>query len=247
MSYIAIRHPLGRGVDVLQSDTGQIVQTIELDGVEEVCWSANSYHLAVLLHVEEKFAASSRNMSRRSSEISSNETRDKLRKFDENRVINSEKYEIRVYSCNESSTLIPPEWNLWKTISAPLYSYDYTSSFSYHHVSFSFPLVTLSVTLEPLSADESKTTQYNCDNSRVADESVIRSMLQQKIVLLDLNVCVYDEVLLVLPDGRYDSSSSSGESTSHYQPRFLHPYLQSSHFQPFLFFFDSVCDMLSAV
>ena len=220
VSYIAIRHPLGRGVDILQSDTGQIVQTIELDGVEEVCWSANSCHLAVLLHVEEKFAASSRSISRRSSEISSNialnESKDKLRKLDENRVINSEKYEIRVYSCNESSTLIPPEWNLWKTISAPLYSYDYISSFSYHHVSFSFPLVTLSVTLEPLSADDSKPTQYNCDNSRVADESVIRSMLQQKIVLLDVNVCVYDEVLLVLPDGRYDSSSSSGESTAYF-------------------------------
>ena len=215
VSYIAVRHPLGRGVDILQTDTGQIVQTIDLDGVEEVCWSANSCHLAVLLHVEEKFTAPSRTVSRRSAQVSNinpgNDTTAKLRKIDGNRVVNSEKYEIRVYSCNESSTLIPPEWNLWKTISAPLYSYDYMSSFSYHHVSFSFPLVTLSVTLVPLSTDESKTAQYNCDSSKVADVNVIGSMHQQKVVLLDVNVCVYDEVLLVLPDGRYDNSSSSGK------------------------------------
>jgi hypothetical protein len=211
VSYIAIRHPLGRDVDILQTDTGQIVQTIELDGVEEVCWSANSCHLAVLLHVQENFTAPSRNVSRRSSQVSyinpGNEAAAKLRKIDESRVINSEKYEIRVYSCNESSTLIPPEWNLWKTISAPLYSYDFISSFSYHHVSFSFPLVTLSVTLMPLSTDDSKTI----DSSKVADGTVIGPMQQHKVVLLDVNVCVYDEVLLVLPDGRNDSNSSSGE------------------------------------
>ena len=219
LSYSAICHPSGLGVDIIQCDTGHLIQTIELRWVEEVCWSANSSHLAIIIHADpnrERDASiatksASRKHSQASSSATSNDVQKKLKKIDEDHVSETEKYELRVYSCNESSTTVPLEWSIWKTISAPLYSDDYMSSFAYHNLSFSFPLITMSVTLNPIDVgDEGNDVLKDSCDDLMSEEYRRGSLQQSKVVLLDVNVCLYDEVLLFLPDGDNENSSSSG-------------------------------------
>lgn len=219
LSYSAICHPSGLGVDIVQCDTGQLIQTIELRWVEEVCWSANSSHLAIIIHADPNrkrqtgvsVKSASRKHSQTSSSATPNDLQKKLRKIDEDRVSETEKYELRVYSCNESSTSVPLEWSIWKTISAPLYSDDYMSSFAYHSLSFSFPLITMSVTLDKIDlSDQGGKTLKGHSDSLMLDEHERSPIQESKVVLLDVNVCLYDEVLLFLPDSDYESSSSSG-------------------------------------
>lgn len=209
LSYIAVRHPLGLGVDIIQIETGQIVQTIDLHGVEEVSWSANSCHLAVLIHVDFDGGEDDKALEDRlnfvhnvDSNVNSYDSTAKLKKIDEDKMSDSLKYEIRVYSCNESGTLVPPEWFMWKTISAPIYSYDCRNSFTYHCMSFSFPLITLSVSMVPIDCGDKEREVVNSHSTRKSDEvtQAVELSEQSKIVLLDVNVCVYDEVLLYLPD-----------------------------------------------
>jgi hypothetical protein len=219
LSYSAICHPSGLGVDIIQCDTGQLIQTIELRWVEEVCWSANSSHLAIIIHADpnrkRQAGATTKSASRKHSQASnsatSNDLQKKLKKIDEDRVTETEKYELRVYSCNESSTSVPLEWSIWKTISAPLYSDDYMSTFAYHNMSFSFPLITMSVTLNRIDFyDDGNESSKNNSDCLMMEEHQRGPIQESKVVLLDVNVCLYDEVLLFLPDSDNDNNSSSG-------------------------------------
>jgi hypothetical protein len=219
LSYSAICHPSGLGVDIVQCDTGQLIQTIELRWVEEVCWSVDSSHLAIIIHADPNrkrqsrvtTKSASRKHSQASSSATTNDLQKKLKKIDEDYVSETEKYELRVYSCNESSTSVPLEWSIWKTISAPLYSDDYMSSFAYHNMSFSFPLITMSVTLNKIDfSDEGNESLKECSDGLILEEHQRFPLKESKVVLLDVNVCLYDEVLLFLPDSDYDNSSSSG-------------------------------------
>ena len=221
LSYVAVRHPLGLGVDIIQVETGQIVQTIELLGVKEVSWSANSCHLAVLIHTnvggdEEKKLLSKRLDLTQNVEqnVNSYDSTVKLKKIDEEEISDSSKYEIRLYSCNESGSLVPPEWFMWKTISAPIYSYDCRNSFTYNYMSFSFPLITLSVTMVPIDCTDAESDILH-GRSKNLFPRAIESLEQSKVVLLDVNVCVYDEVLLYLPDCDDDSLGNIGALISH--------------------------------
>lgn len=227
LSYVAVRHPLGLGVDIIQVETGQIVQTIELLGVKEVSWSANSCHLAVLIHINfdednEKKLPSKRFDSSQNVEqnITSHDSTVKLKKINEEEISDSSKYEIRLYSCNESGSLVPPEWFMWKTISAPIYSYDCRNSFTYHCMSFSFPLITLSVTMVPLECTDTE-NEFPNDHSKNTSSRASEVPEQSKVVLLDVNVCVYDEVLLYLPDSDDDSLGIAGAIS----PSLIYPYL----------------------
>jgi hypothetical protein len=221
LSYSAICHPSGFGVDIIQCDTGQLIQTIELRWVEEVCWSANSSHLAIIIHADPDrrrqadviTKSTNREHSQPSNSATSNDLQKKLKKIDEDRVSETEKYELRVYSCNESTTSVPLEWSIWKTISAPLYSDDYISTFAYHNMSFSFPLITMSVTLNKIDFNDEGNESLQGSSDGLMMEEHQRSPLQEsKVVLLDVNVCLYDEVLLFLPDSDNDNSSSSGRN-----------------------------------
>ena len=207
LTYVAICHPLARGLDIIQSETGQIVQTITLDGVKEVTWSANSSHLALLIHVVD-ISAGSRSVDAISAKrISTSAVLETYSKLGSTELdgLGTEKYEIRVYSCNDRSTALPPEWSLWKAVPAPLYTSDFQSKLGYSHSSFCFPLLTLSVT-----SSLYRTESIEKLNTSTPDLSVLSS-LNSKVVLLDVNVCVFDEVLLFLPDGEGDSIQTLGE------------------------------------
>ena len=218
LSYIAVCHPRGLGVDIIQSETGQTVQTIEIDGVVEVSCSANSSHLAILIHTEEARSLNKIVGQTYSSSSSSSDAAFKTKNAAPDSCSNHEKYEIRVYACSDLSTSEPQEWFLWKTVPAPLYSTDFKSKFAYSHLSFSFPLLTLSVHLST-THDNSK-NKVNSSMQKVFPD-MGWSSLRSKVVLLDVNVCVFDEVMLFLPDSDNTSLGSLGEILSDAEEIFL--------------------------
>lgn len=212
LSYIAVRHPRGLGVDIIQSDTGQTVQTIVINGVTEVSWSANSCHLAILVHVKNNHIEESGLLSQIADKkhvhsSSRVDTSSKLKNSVTDSALNSEKFEVRLYAFSECSTSATREWSLWKTVSAPLYSSDLKNKFGYSHISFSFPLLTLSVI--SCSTQENNRDKIKSSSKLLFSDS--NWLLQRsKVVLLDVNVGVFDEVILFLPDSEIDPMVTLG-------------------------------------
>ena len=212
LSYIAVCHPQGLGVDIIQSETGQTVQTIEIDGVVEISWSANSSHLAILIHTKEARSLNKivgQTHSSSSSSVLVSDASFGMTHPGPDSSANGEKYEIRVYACSDLSTSEPQEWFLWRTVPAPLYSTDFKSKFGYSHISFSFPLLTLSVDLS--TTNENIKNKMNCSKQKAFPDRGWSSQ-RSKVVLLDVNVCVFDEVILFLPDSDNIPIGSQGKT-----------------------------------